>query len=195
MKLLNAKEEKEKEYTYVYDQFEDKILKYDKKFDKEISEVKRLIHKIEMDFPDYDDYTTQNAFDALDSIKSRCRDVMYRHKNQDNVNLHLEDSLVDDIKYYMKEKSDETIQERYKDAQVVHAEIKKSRKETSNIITKLLQTKSSQKTKLIEKLIENSKIWKHNREELLHIESIIARQVSYLKIDPKDRPGYVVEPK
>lgn len=192
---MNAKEEKEKEYTYVYDQFEDKILKYDKKFDKEISEVKRLIHKIEMDFPDYDDYTTQNAFDALDSIKSRCRDVMYRHKNQDNVNLHLEDSLVDDIKYYMKEKSDETIQERYKDAQVVHAEIKKSRKETSNIITKLLQTKSSQKTKLIEKLIENSKIWKHNREELLHIESIIARQVSYLKIDPKDRPGYVVEPK
>lgn len=147
-----------------------------------------------MDFPDYNDYTAHFAFDRLEHIKSTCLNLITSHNNQDNVNTLSEDYYFDHIKKYMKGKSDETLQERWKDARVAYKEIKKSREEIHSIIKKLRRVKSSRKGKLIEKLIDNSKIWKRNREELIHLWRIIGQRISYLKIPPEERHDYV-EPK
>ncbi|MFY3740497.1 MAG: hypothetical protein HMLIMOIP_000936 [Candidatus Nitrosomirales archaeon] len=179
-------------HYYIYDNLEHKIIHFDKKFSKEISHVKRLISKIEADFPDYNDYTAHGAFELLDYIKTNCWHIINWYKGQDNVNLHAEDSILDSIKqYFMKQKNDVFSQELWRDAQVVHKQIKNSRKEICDIITQLLEIEPSQKAKLIEKLIENTKLWKSKREELFHYFGVIGRRATYLRIKPEDRHLYV----
>lgn len=177
-----------RKHYYIYNQVvEDTIIKYDGKFDEAISEVRRLLNRIELDFPDYYAYTAFDAFSVLNEIKTRCSHLIEHHKNQVNQNLHEEDSILDYIKQCKKERRDKTVQHLWKEAEVAHKEIKKSRTETSAIITRLLEVESSQKSRLIEDLIAILRMQKENREKLVRLREAIVSWVAFLKMSPEQR--------